>query len=676
MQFSEFKTQIKKFLSRRENKLYLTGITGLVAVLVLSYNVSGNNLTGALIGSLSPSTARVSSPQISAPAVSSPAPSPAATPAVVIQPIVSQPIGVSGAGMGIPAGPAQLTPVKKPTISNIVISQGEKIVTITYTLADSSGKATLEPKILTKNANQEDLEIKKWDTLVNQSNGTNTLTWDSPPKGNYIFSIGGTDDAQVIQRQTKEFIVTGPAATLICDLDNKEVKPGETVTYKATLNDASDSNTIYSWSGDGGTGKGTTLEAKFSSEITISNQTVTASDPNSYGTLTASCPTLIVKDSSQNDKGDGAGVDGGKDCTIDDSCKAAVDVVSCNLTQDTTALDNSAKATLECTVKPTAYVTALVVKGDFDPSTYNSPSEIESKEVIRKLKNNQLFKDDGEMSPDWDFSLIFEGKDKFDTKVAAGEYTFLVYARPDSNRKYDVSKKVFKVVQSSINKTQPPEKTQETNKLKGSAPESNLSKCNTKYPKDIKNHWGEAMIKASYDLCIVSGFADQTFKPNAQITRAQAVKIGLSALGIKPAENCIDAECGTGFQDLTDKNLSGYIKVAKSIGAIQGYNKTTFGPNKIITRAEAVAFIAKLAFAAKLTPEPFFKGCYNAHCGAGYPNIFYDITNISTGAYLKELLKLNPNLIVGGPNAFRPNDPITRAEILKIFFKLRELRVK
>lgn len=53
-------------------------------------------------------------------------------------------------------------------------------------------------------------------------------------------------------------------------------------------------------------------------------------------------------------------------------------------------------------------------------------------------------------------------------------------------------------------------------------PDAAKSKC--EYT-DIFGHWAEGYIRSVYDLCIVNGYSDGTFKPDQPITRAEAIAI-------------------------------------------------------------------------------------------------------------------------------------------------------
>lgn len=109
---------------------------------------------------------------------------------------------------------------------------------------------------------------------------------------------------------------------------------------------------------------------------------------------------------------------------------------------------------------------------------------------------------------------------------------------------------------------------------------------------DVPNgEWYEDYVSsASGDLDIVSGYNDNTFKPNNPVTRAEALKIILKAAGV---------ELGTGagnFDDVDSVNdwFASYTAYAKEIGLIGGYTDGTFRGNQPITRAEVCKIVVEL----------------------------------------------------------------------------------
>lgn len=185
-----------------------------------------------------------------------------------------------------------------------------------------------------------------------------------------------------------------------------------------------------------------------------------------------------------------------------------------------------------------------------------------------------------------------------------------------------------------------------------SSDDQTVSACDGRaYPKDIDGHWAEIYIRRLYDLCILEGYKDGSFHPEQHITRAELTKMSLYARGIDPMK-CYDNDCGSPFMDLdkwqgpwirpawdrkivqgytstsfkpnrditraeatkvilatygygplsTSKSFfkdvngwsTGWIEQAHQIGLIQGVGNGNFDPNRPITRAEAAKIIAKM----------------------------------------------------------------------------------
>lgn len=179
------------------------------------------------------------------------------------------------------------------------------------------------------------------------------------------------------------------------------------------------------------------------------------------------------------------------------------------------------------------------------------------------------------------------------------------------------------------------------------------------YPTDIKGHWAETFIRQAYDQCLLKGYEDGSFRPDQPVSRAEAVKMVLAAGGIPPKSGCFDADCGSPFMDL-DAWQGPWVRGAWDLRIVEGYSEDVFGPNRVISRAEAVALVAR-AFSV-----PPHEGCYTANCGAGHPNNFFlDIVDMWQGPWIRALW--DKGWITGtGPNKFEPNRPMTRGELTKL----------
>lgn len=179
-----------------------------------------------------------------------------------------------------------------------------------------------------------------------------------------------------------------------------------------------------------------------------------------------------------------------------------------------------------------------------------------------------------------------------------------------------------------------------------------MSLCNDHhYPTDIDGHWAEIYIRRLYDLCILEGYADGSFRPQQNITRAELTKMALYAAGIKPNPGCYDADCGSPFMDL-DLWQGSWIRPAWDRKIVQGYSYDRFAPNQAITRAEATKVIlAAYGFGPLNTGKSFFN----------------DVSGWSTG-WIEQAHELGIVQGIGNGN-FDPDRPITRAEAAKIVAK-------
>ncbi len=99
------------------------------------------------------------------------------------------------------------------------------------------------------------------------------------------------------------------------------------------------------------------------------------------------------------------------------------------------------------------------------------------------------------------------------------------------------------------------------------------------------------VTSAAVELGIVSGYEDNTFRPDNNVTRGEALKIILEAGGIS------DFDAVTpNFSDVDTVAdwFSKYTAYAKTTGLIGGYEDGTFRGNQSITRAEVSKIVVEL----------------------------------------------------------------------------------
>lgn len=170
--------------------------------------------------------------------------------------------------------------------------------------------------------------------------------------------------------------------------------------------------------------------------------------------------------------------------------------------------------------------------------------------------------------------------------------------------------------------------------------------------KDLTGHWAESGIAALQAKGIVTGLDEETFLPDAPLTRAQFAKMLVVALGMDRDAGALKG-WPTRFSDVPSSYWgAGYIEAAAEIGLIQGYGDGRFGPDDEITRAQLTAMMIR---AAGLVDR--VQGAANSSLG------FSDAGEIPEWARGAVALGVREGLISGFEDGtFRPDAPATRAE--------------
>ncbi|BBI36720.1 S-layer homology domain-containing protein [Cohnella abietis] len=103
--------------------------------------------------------------------------------------------------------------------------------------------------------------------------------------------------------------------------------------------------------------------------------------------------------------------------------------------------------------------------------------------------------------------------------------------------------------------------------------------------------WAQKSIAQAVYAGIISGYEDGSFRPNAEITRAEMAKMVAKALGLTGGTTE-----APGFAD--DKDIPNWAKDAvatiKNLGIIEGKGANQFAPGDKTTRAEAVTVLLKM----------------------------------------------------------------------------------
>lgn len=162
--------------------------------------------------------------------------------------------------------------------------------------------------------------------------------------------------------------------------------------------------------------------------------------------------------------------------------------------------------------------------------------------------------------------------------------------------------------------------------------------------------WAYEAISELSNKNIINGYLDNTFKPEANITRAEFAKI------IVAATNSFDYEAKCSLSDVkNDDWYYSYVASAMKMGYITGYPDGSFKPNNKITREDICTVVYRC-----------IKDRLNKKDAA---DVFVDSYEISS--YAKEaVLALYANGIINGMDSttFAPKNHATRAQTAKIIY--------
>ena len=187
------------------------------------------------------------------------------------------------------------------------------------------------------------------------------------------------------------------------------------------------------------------------------------------------------------------------------------------------------------------------------------------------------------------------------------------------------------------------------------SPTDSISSPDTPLFSDVQGHWAAPYIEEAASLGLFNGYEDGTFKPDALMTRVQAVSVLVRLLGLTTDEPAP-------FKDIVNFSKETQVKIATAYkyGIIQG--STEFKPNDPVTRVQLALSL---------------KGLYNFHYGKEYvPTVeapFLDIEKYDEETQNAIIMLYELKIVSGNNGYFMPEEPATRAHIAKIFVKITEI---
>ena len=160
--------------------------------------------------------------------------------------------------------------------------------------------------------------------------------------------------------------------------------------------------------------------------------------------------------------------------------------------------------------------------------------------------------------------------------------------------------------------------------------------------KDITNkHWAYSSVAFLSNRGIIKGYEDSTFRPNAEITRAQA-----AAMIVREFKLTDSKDKALAFNDVKNTHYAySAIKAVSEAGIINGQPGGKFAPDAPLTRAE-MAVILNRAYKLQGETNKTFTDVKASHWAA------------------KDIAILAANNVTGGfeDGSFKPSKPTTRAE--------------
>lgn len=168
---------------------------------------------------------------------------------------------------------------------------------------------------------------------------------------------------------------------------------------------------------------------------------------------------------------------------------------------------------------------------------------------------------------------------------------------------------------------------------------------------DIEGHWASKAIQEAVQLKFINGYTDNTFRPNANVTRGEFAAMLARALHL-------EAEADIDFADLNQIPAWArpYIASMVKSGIVSGFQDNTYRPAQAITRIEVAAMIVR---ALKLPLENHVE------------LTFKDADEISAWAKPYVAAAFKAKLIQGREGGiFAPADNATRAEAVTMILAL------
>ena len=174
--------------------------------------------------------------------------------------------------------------------------------------------------------------------------------------------------------------------------------------------------------------------------------------------------------------------------------------------------------------------------------------------------------------------------------------------------------------------------------------------------RDVVGHKNQQAIEALAEKGIINGMTEDTFAPDAGLTRAQFCAIVVRALGLAEEKTAA-------FTDVRQTDwFCGFVGAASKAGIVNGVGNGKFDPQGAITREQAATMLARASKSFGLSGQ--VKDEQSAL--SGYPDA------ASASAYAKNALAFcaEAGILEADRTQLQPGQAICRCEVAQMVWNL------
>ena len=175
---------------------------------------------------------------------------------------------------------------------------------------------------------------------------------------------------------------------------------------------------------------------------------------------------------------------------------------------------------------------------------------------------------------------------------------------------------------------------------------------------DIKNHQNQKAIEQLASRGIINGKTNESYSPDATMTRAEFATIAVNALGLT-------LKSDNRFKDINEKDwFNTYVSTAYSYGIVNGISDSEFNPYGKITREEAATMILRTAKLCGINTILDESGIRNSLAE------FTDYKKISEWSVVAMAFCFNEEILDRSVIEIKPQEEITRAEVAQMLYNM------